>query len=73
MADRQKKAVPAYMKIAGILRRQIIHGELNPGDILPSENSLCETYGVSRDTARKGLLKLENDGLIFPALKSAIL
>ena len=65
MADRQKKAVPAYMKIAGILRRQIIHGELNPGDILPSENSLCETYGVSRDTARKGLLKLENDGLIF--------
>lgn len=65
MREDRKKRVPAYMKIAEILRSQIIRGELNPGDILPSESSICETYGVSRDTARKGLLKLEYDGLIF--------
>lgn len=65
MSEKKKKRTPAYLKIADILRKQIIGGDLNPGDILPSESAICEVYGISRDTARKGLLKLEYDGLIF--------
>ena len=60
-----RSAVPVYVQIADSLRQKIISGALNPGDILPSESSICETYHVSRDTARKSLIKLENDGLIF--------
>ncbi|MDO4275593.1 MAG: GntR family transcriptional regulator [Eubacteriales bacterium] len=60
-----EKSKPLYIKIADILKQQIITGVLNPGDMLPSENSICETYGVSRDTARKGLQKLEHDNLIY--------
>ncbi len=33
-------------------------------DMLPSENRLAETFGVSRMTARKALVELENEGLV---------
>lgn len=65
MCPASRSSVPVYVQIADDLRQKIIGGALNPGDILPSENNLCETYHVSRDTARKSLIKLENDGLIF--------
>lgn len=60
-----KKEKPLYIKIADILKQKIITGILNPGDMLPSENNICETYKVSRDTARKSLQKLEHDNLIY--------
>ena len=55
---------PAYAVIYSAFRKMIFQGELNPGDGLPSENSLCEQYGVSRETVRKGLKQLEAEGLI---------
>lgn len=65
MSRSVKKETPLYIKIADILKQEIITGVLNPGDMLPSENKICETYGVSRDTARKSLQKLEHDNLIY--------
>jgi len=49
--------------IAGRLRRQIIHGALEEGDPLPSEQDLVSRYGVSRPTAREALRLLEAEGL----------
>lgn len=60
-----KSNLPVYLQIADALRRDIVDGRLNPGDILPSESAICEAYHVSRDTARKSLIQLENDDLIF--------
>ena len=65
MCPASRSSLPVYVQIADALRQKIISGALNPGDILPSESSICEAYGVSRDTARKSLIQLENDGLIF--------
>ena len=65
MGSRSTSSVPVYIQIADRLRQQIIDGVLNPGDILPSESKICEMYHVSRDTARKSLIQLENDGFIF--------
>lgn len=65
MGESFRQGAPVYVQIAEELRMQIIGGSLNPGDMLPSENAICEKYGVSRDTARKSLTKLENDGLIY--------
>ena len=65
MKDDPQRAVPVYIQVAGELREQIISGKLNPGDILPSESTLCSEYHISRDTARKSLRELENEGLIF--------
>ena len=42
----------------------IIEGKLNPGDLLPSENTLMTQFGASRDTIRKSLKQLENEGYI---------
>ncbi len=54
-----------YMQIMGDLKEQIEMGILQPGDMLPSENSLSNQYGVSRMSVRKGLLLLCEKGYIY--------
>ena len=53
-----------YKEIYDSLRGRIFSGEYKPGDMLPSENMLCSSFGVSRETVRKSLKALENEGLI---------
>lgn len=53
-----------YRRIATDLRRQIESGELPPGNVLPSEAAIVETYGVARGTARQALADLQRAGLI---------
>jgi DNA-binding FadR family transcriptional regulator len=50
--------------VAGTLRRQIVRGELNEGDSLPSETALMEYFGVSRPTLREAFRVLEAEALI---------
>ena len=53
-----------YMKIQEDLAEHIRKGRIKPGDLLPSENELCETYSASRETIRKALKMLAEDGYI---------
>lgn len=64
MASTNKHAA-AYAAIYTALRKQIFSGKLAPGDLLPSESQLCAEYHVSRETVRRGLKELDNEGLIF--------
>jgi len=57
--------LPQYKLIYEALREQIANGVYAPGDMLPSEHSLCDTYGVARLTVRKALSQLIFDGLII--------
>ncbi|GAA3744176.1 FadR/GntR family transcriptional regulator [Salinactinospora qingdaonensis] len=50
--------------IATHLRRQIVRGDLQPGETLPPEVQLMEQYGVSRPTLREAFRILEADTLI---------
>ena len=50
--------------IATHLRRQIVRGELRPGETLPAESQLMEQYGVSRPTLREAFRILEAETLI---------
>ncbi|SMO80431.1 GntR family transcriptional regulator [Paracoccus laeviglucosivorans] len=45
------------------LRRAILEQALKPGTKLP-EDSIGETFGVSRTSARNALVRLETDGLV---------
>jgi DNA-binding GntR family transcriptional regulator len=54
----------AYRRIADDLRRRIEAGELGPGDVLPSEATLVEQYGVARGTARQAFTDLNRAGFI---------
>lgn len=53
-----------YRQLADILRAQITTGELRPGDRLPSESGLHQTYGISRETIRRALRVLRDEGLV---------
>lgn len=53
-----------YLKLYNELKRKIDSEELKPGDKLPPEYKLQEHYKVSRDTIRKSLAKLEQNGYI---------
>jgi DNA-binding GntR family transcriptional regulator len=58
------KQIPQYRKIYELLRKHILDGVYQEGDILPSENELCRLHGITRPTVRQALAKLTNDGLI---------
>lgn len=58
------KLIPQYRKVYELLRRHILEGVYQEGDILPSENELCRLHGITRPTVRHALSKLANDGLI---------
>ncbi|MEV1239471.1 GntR family transcriptional regulator [Nonomuraea sp. NPDC049750] len=53
-----------YTQIADRLREWIGSGEFPPGSVLPSEAALCRTFGVARNTVRRGLALLEDEGLL---------
>ena len=56
---------PLYVQLAGIVRRMIETGKLRHLDPVPSESSLVQTYGVSRDTARRAMALLRDEGAVF--------
>lgn len=64
MAQRTN-APRVYEAIYNRLRSQIFSGKYRPGDLLPSESQLCSEFSASRETVRKGLKELEQEGLIF--------
>ncbi|MEV4271914.1 winged helix-turn-helix domain-containing protein [Micromonospora aurantiaca (nom. illeg.)] len=49
--------------LAEILRERITSGQLRPGDRVPSERDLSQTYGVSGITARAAVRQLRDEGL----------
>jgi GntR family transcriptional regulator, transcriptional repressor for pyruvate dehydrogenase complex len=50
--------------VASRLRDEILSGRLKEGDILPSQESLFEEFGVSPPAVREAIHILEGDGLI---------
>lgn len=54
----------AHAAIAEDLRRRIVGGELAVGAALPSEATLCRTWGTSRGPVRQALAALRAEGLI---------
>jgi GntR family transcriptional regulator len=60
-----RSAVPPYRQIAAWLRSRIEAGEFQPGeDPLPSEKDLVDLFGVARDTARRAVQVLREEGLV---------
>jgi GntR family transcriptional regulator len=55
---------PLYVQLAGILRRMITSGELQPRSALPSESYLQQEHGVSRGTVRMAMGVLREEGLV---------
>ena len=59
-----REHIPLYYQLQQILRKKISSGRILPQEPLPTENELCEEYGVSRTTVRQAFAALINEGLI---------
>ena len=53
-----------YQVLIHYIQNQIAEGKLSPGDKLPSENELVEQFQISRQTVRKALSVLEEEGAV---------
>ena len=53
-----------YYQLKRILEDKIVSGTWHVGEQIPTENELCELYGVSRITVREALSELEREGYI---------
>jgi len=51
-------------KVAEAIRETIVSGVFSPGDRLPPERSLAERFGVTRNTVREALRRLEQYRLV---------
>lgn len=57
--------LPPHQQIAGWLRARIESGELQPGQVLPSEKDLVGTFGVARTTVRRAVAALREEGRVY--------
>lgn len=57
--------VPPYRQIAAEIISDIETGTLRPGRAIPSEATLIQRYGVARDTVRRAVRYLREEGYVF--------
>ena len=64
VGDPQASALrgPRYLYIHAVLRDWIYQGRYRPGSQLPTEDTICRMFGVSRITTRKALALLAEHG-----------
>jgi GntR family transcriptional regulator len=56
--------VPLHRQLFLVLHDEIDRGVMAPGDALPTEQALCDEFGVSRITVRRALAGLAEQGYI---------
>jgi GntR family transcriptional regulator len=56
--------VPLHRQLFLVLHDEIDRGVIAPGDALPTEQTLCDQFGVSRITVRRALADLADQGYI---------
>jgi GntR family transcriptional regulator, arabinose operon transcriptional repressor len=62
--DDETSAQPKHQQLREYLAKQIVSGQLKPGQKIPSEHQLAGSLGIARTTIRQAMASLENEGLI---------
>ncbi len=57
--------LPLYYQLEEQIKKSIETEEFQPGDALPSERELSESYQISRMTVRQAITNLVNKGYLF--------
>lgn len=60
----QHAQLPKYQQLAARFREAIDDGRLEPGEELPSEKQLQDATGMARESVRRAVELLVNDGLV---------
>jgi GntR family transcriptional regulator len=61
----RENSLPVYVQIRQRLLDRITSGELKAGDVIPSEQRMCATLGVSRMTVRQAVKSLCDLGIVY--------
>lgn len=61
----KKIPIPLYYQLKQHLTERIDHGELKPGEFIPSERELSEQFEISRMTVRQALQELVVEGRLI--------
>jgi DNA-binding FadR family transcriptional regulator len=61
---RQERRPKLAERLVAELRAQLASGDLRPGQRLPTESKLTQTFGVSRTVVREAMAALAADGLV---------
>ncbi|QXE02132.1 GntR family transcriptional regulator [Terribacillus sp. DMT04] len=64
MADTFQSSQPIYLQLADRLNRQIVSGELKPGDKLPSVREMAVSSKVNPNTVQRTYRELEASGIV---------
>lgn len=64
LAGAGSRSPKIHEQIGRELETMILEGTYQPGDTLPSERQLMETFGVGRPAVREALLSLERSGIV---------
>jgi len=56
--------VPFHSKLKDELEKDILNGKYKPGEMIPSENELALSKGISRPTVRQAFSELVSKGLL---------
>jgi len=56
--------IPIYHQLKTLIREQIASGLWRPGDRIPTEQKLCQSYGISRAPVRQALDQLAREGVL---------
>jgi GntR family transcriptional regulator len=57
--------LPPHQQIVEWVRASIEAGELQPGQVIPSEKDMTQILGVARTTARRAVGKMREEGMIY--------
>ena len=56
--------IPYYLQLKEVLTEGIKQGDWGPGDLIPSESELGNSFGVSRTVVRQALNEMTYEGLV---------
>jgi GntR family transcriptional regulator len=56
--------LPPYRQLAEIIRGRIASGEYPKGSRLPSESDFMEEFEIGRNTARRAVAVLRDEGIV---------
>ncbi|MCR2821477.1 GntR family transcriptional regulator [Lederbergia panacisoli] len=56
--------IPLYHQLKELLKESIEKDGVKPGDKMPSENELCTQFNISRNTAKKAIEDLVQEGVL---------
>ncbi len=61
----RESAVPLYFQVENLIKSYIKSGNWKSGEKIPSEQELCKMFDVSRNTVRKAISDLIEEGILY--------